>query len=126
MRFLVDECTGPAVAKWLRSLHHDVFSIYDETRGLDDESIIKKANLENYILITNDKDFGEIVFRMRKPHKGVILLRLEDEQSENKISVLQQVLESYSDKLADNFTIVTEKTVRIIKEKRDKTGDNVV
>ena len=34
MRFLVDECTGPAVAKWLRSLHHDVFSVYDEARRL--------------------------------------------------------------------------------------------
>jgi len=86
MRFLVDECTGPAVAKWLQRLHHDVFSAYDEARGLDDEGIIEKANLENYILVTNDKDFSELVFRMRKPHKGVILLRLKDERSENKLS----------------------------------------
>ncbi len=120
MRFLVDECTGPAVAKWLQRLHHDVFSVYDVARGLDDESIIEKANLGNYILITNDKDFGELVFRMRKPHKGVILLRLEDERSENKIAVLQQVLESYSDKLVNNFIIVTEKTVRIVEESRGK------
>ncbi|MHC1595052.1 MAG: DUF5615 family PIN-like protein [Methanotrichaceae archaeon] len=120
MRFLVDECTGPTVAKWLWSSHHDVFSVYDETRGLDDESIIGKANIENYILITNDKDFGELVFRMRKPHKGVILLRLEDERPENKIAVLQRVLESYSDKLANNFIIVTEKTIRIVEESRGK------
>lgn len=120
MRFLVDECTGPAVAKWLRSLRHDVFSAYDETRGLDDDRIIEKANLENYILITNDKDFGEIIFRMRKPHKGVILLRLEDERSENKIAVLRRVLELHSDRLANNFVIVTEKTIRIVEERRDK------
>jgi predicted nuclease of predicted toxin-antitoxin system len=55
MRFLVDECIGPAVAEWLRSLHHDVFSVYDEARGLDDESLIQKADSENYILITEDK-----------------------------------------------------------------------
>jgi len=120
MRFLVDECKGPAVAKWLQGLHHDVFSVYDEARGLDDESIIEKANLENYILVTNDKNFGELVFRMRKPHKGVILLRLEDERSEKKIAVLQRVLESYSDKLVNNFIIVTEKTVRIVEESRGK------
>jgi predicted nuclease of predicted toxin-antitoxin system len=48
---------------------------------LDDDSIIEKANRENYILVTHDKDFGELVFRERKPHKGV-LLRLEDERSE--------------------------------------------
>ena len=57
---------------------------------------------------------------MRKPHKGVILLRLEDERSENKIGVLQRVLESYSDKLVNNFIIVTEKTVRIVEESRGK------
>ena len=44
MRFLVDECTGPAVAKWLQSSGHVVLSVYDEARGLDDESIIAKAN----------------------------------------------------------------------------------
>jgi predicted nuclease of predicted toxin-antitoxin system len=118
MRFLVDECTGSAVAEWLRSLHHDVFSVYDEARGLDDESIIEKANFENYILITNDKDFGELVFRMKKPHKGVILIRLKNERYKNKIAVLRRVLELYSDKLADNFTVVTEKTVRIVGERR--------
>ena len=35
MRFLVDECTGPAVAEWLRKQNHEVFSVYDEARGLD-------------------------------------------------------------------------------------------
>ena len=126
MRFLVDECTGPAVAKWLRSSHHEVFSVYDEVRGLDDDSIIEKANRENYVLVTNDKDFGELVFRKRKPHKGVVLLRLEDERSENKIAILHRVLESYSDKLSDNFIIVTEKTVRIVEERRDKPSGNGV
>ncbi|RCV64302.1 putative nuclease, contains PIN domain, potential toxin-antitoxin system component [Methanophagales archaeon] len=125
MRFLVDECTGPAVAKWLRSLHHDVFFVYDEARGLDDESIIEKANRENYVLVTNDKDFGELVFHRRKTHKGVILLRLEDERSENKIGVLNRVLDSHSDKLVNNFIIVTERTMRIVEEKRDKLGGNV-
>jgi predicted nuclease of predicted toxin-antitoxin system len=114
MRFLVDECTGPSVAQWLRELHHDVFSVYDEARGLNDESIIEKAYHGNYILITNDKDFGELVFRMMKQHKGVILLRLKDERPKNKIAVLKKVLELYSDELLNNFTVVTEKTVRII------------
>ena len=63
---------------------------------------------------------------MRKPHKGVILLRLEDERSENKIAVLQRVLESYSDKLVNNFIIVTEKTIRIVEESRDNLGGNGV
>lgn len=126
MRFLVDECTGPKVAKWLRDIHHDVFSVYDEDRGLDDESILQKANLENDILITNDKDFGELIFRIKKQHKGVILLRLEDERSENKIAVLQRVLKLHSDKLANNFIVVTESTIRIAEKAIDNLNSNSV
>ncbi len=88
MRFLVDECTGPAVAQWLRSQNHDVVSIFDEIRGADDRKVIQKAFEQNRILITNDKDFGELVFREKKPHKGVVLLRLEDERTAHKIAVV--------------------------------------
>jgi len=40
MRFLIDECTGPKVAKWLSEKGYDVFSVYDEARGMDDDSIL--------------------------------------------------------------------------------------
>jgi predicted nuclease of predicted toxin-antitoxin system len=46
MRFLVDECTRPTVARWLRDQGHDVFSVFDEARGAEDR-----------IFITNDKDY---------------------------------------------------------------------
>ncbi len=75
-------------------------------------------------LITNDKDFGELIFRIRKPHKSVILLRLKDERPKNKIAVLQHVSESYSGRLANNFVIATEETVRIIREKTGKPSSN--
>jgi len=39
MRFLVDECTGPSVAAWLRDHNHDVFSVFDQARGMDDNEI---------------------------------------------------------------------------------------
>ena len=55
MKFLVDECTGPAVASWLRVQNHEVFSVYDEARGLGDDEIIQEALEEERILITNDK-----------------------------------------------------------------------
>lgn len=112
MRFLVDECTGPSVARWLRQDGHDVLSIYDDARGLDDDHIIQKAFEGDWILVTNDKDFGDKVYRERRPHKGVILLRLEDERASNKIATLQQLLESYSERLPNNFVVVTEQRVR--------------
>jgi predicted nuclease of predicted toxin-antitoxin system len=112
MRFLVDECTGPAVARWLREQKHEVFSVYDEARGMDDDSVIQKAHLENWILITNDKDFGEKIYREGQPHRGVILLRLEDERAVVKIKTLQRLLQSHADQLPNQFVVVTETRVR--------------
>jgi predicted nuclease of predicted toxin-antitoxin system len=116
MRFLVDECAGPAVADWLRSCGYDVFSIYDSARGLDDDAIIEKAFAENRILITNDKDFGEGVYREHRPHHGVILMRLDDERAKSKIKVLKRLLENHIERLPEQFVVVTEKKVRFARQ----------
>lgn len=112
MRFLVDECTGPAVANWLRDRFHDVFSVYDEAPGLRDDEVLSKAFAEGRIVVTNDKDFGEKVFRDRSPHHGVILLRLADERPAAKIATLERLLADHADHLADRFVVVTERQVR--------------
>ena len=112
MRFLVDECTGPGLAQWLRTQGHDVFSVYEESRGATDEMIIEKAFNENRILITNDKDFGETVYREKHPHCGVIFLRLSNNRAPGKIAVLSRLLQNYADKLPDRFVVVTETRVR--------------
>jgi predicted nuclease of predicted toxin-antitoxin system len=112
VRFLVDECTGPKVAKWLREQGHEVFSVYDESRGTHDDQIIQKASDENWILITNDKDFGAKVYREHQSHRGVVFLRLKDERASNKIQILARLLAGYSDRLADHFIVVSETRVR--------------
>jgi predicted nuclease of predicted toxin-antitoxin system len=112
MRFLVDENTGPAVARWLRDQGHQVFSVFEEARGMDDDAVIQKAYAEGWILLTNDKDFGEKVYRERRPHKGVVLLRLEDERAASKIRTIQHLLRHHADQLAGNFVVVTERQVR--------------
>jgi predicted nuclease of predicted toxin-antitoxin system len=112
MRFLVDECTGPIVARWLHDQSYEVFSVYEEARGISDDDVLQKAFLENWVLITNDKDFGEKIFREMRPHRGIIFLRLENERAANKIATLKRLLESYADRLPDQFVVVTEKNVR--------------
>ena len=47
MKFLVDECTGSSVAAWPRDDGHEVFSVYDEARGVEDDIILQKAFEEN-------------------------------------------------------------------------------
>jgi len=112
MRFLVDECTGPTVARWLRDQAHEVFSVYEEARGMVDDNILAKAHDEEWILITNDKDFGEKVYREKHPHHGVILLRLQDERAASKIDAIEKLLDGYDNQLADAFVVVTETQVR--------------
>lgn len=116
MRFLVDECTGPQVAQWLREQNHEVFSVYEQARGMLDENIIEKAYFEEWILITNDKGFGEKVYRDGRLHKGVVFLRLEDERAVVKINTIRQLLEKYSDQLTDRFVVVTETKVRFARK----------
>ena len=112
MRFLVDECTGPAVARWLRAQSREVFSVYEEARGMADNEILHKAYSEDWILITNDRDFGEKVYREKQPHHGVVFLRLQDERAESKIDAIEKLLDGYEDQLADAFVVVTETFVR--------------
>ena len=116
MRFLIDESTGQAVARWLYDRGHAVFSVHDEARGIDDDQVIQKAFAENWILITNDKDFGEKVYREQRPHRGVVLLRLDDERAASKIDVLQRLLAGHAERLADNFVVVTESHVRFARK----------
>jgi len=112
MRFLVDECTGPAVAKWLRQHNHDVVSVYEQAQGSLDDTVIRSAADGDRILITNDKDFGEKVYRDRRSHRGVILLCLEDERPASKIAVLSRFLELYGERVQGSFVVVSDRRVR--------------
>ncbi len=113
MRFLVDECTGPAVAGWLREQGHDVVSVYEQARASAEDVVIQRANDESRILITNDKDFGEKVFRDKRSHCGVVLLRLNDERPSSKIQVISRLLEAQADKLRGAFTVVSERRIKV-------------
>ncbi len=114
MNFVVDECTGPTVAAWLRLQGHDIVSIYDDARGAEDDAVLQRAFAEQRILITSDKDFGEMVFREQRPHHGVILLRLGNPSAIRHIHAIDELLKAHADSLADRFVVVTDAGVRIV------------
>jgi predicted nuclease of predicted toxin-antitoxin system len=116
MRFLLDECTGPVVARWLCDQQHEVFSVYEEARGMEDDEIIQKAFTENWVLITNDKDFGEKIYRERYPHRGVVLLRLTNDRAGNKVDAIRRLLQDYANELVDCYVVVTETKVRFARK----------
>jgi len=79
---------------------------------MEDDWIIQKAFSENWILITNDKDFGEMVYRERHPHRGIVLLRLGDERTGSKIDAIRRLLTDYADRIPGSFAVVTETGIR--------------
>lgn len=115
MRFLVDESTGKRLAELLRKHGHDVIFVGDVMPNSIDEEVLAAAEKENRVLITDDKDFGELVFRLQRPSKGVVLLRFATTQPEVRIRFLENLLEST--KIEGSFVILKEGVARIRKLK---------
>jgi predicted nuclease of predicted toxin-antitoxin system len=116
MRLIVDESTGVVVGRWLRSLGHDVLSIREDRPRMVDEDILALAVQMDRVIVTNDKDFGELVFRERQAHRGVILLRLADDRTAAKIAALARCCATVPDDLAECFVVVTERGVRVTRD----------
>lgn len=113
MLFLVDESTGTAVAQSLRNEGHDVKAVADVLPEADDEDVLRFAMAEDRILITNDKDFGELVFRSGQPCPGLILIRPQVEGPANKIRVVTWTLAQCGQQLRGNMIVATETSIRI-------------
>lgn len=113
MRFLVDECTGTSVVACLRRAGHDAVAVVDVMPQADDEDILDFAVAEGRIVVTNDKDFGEMIFRSEWLHRGVVLLRLHDERTENRVRVMEAVLAQLGERLLDHFVVATEAGIRV-------------
>jgi predicted nuclease of predicted toxin-antitoxin system len=113
MRFIVDESTGLAVAEYLRKVGYDALAVFEEMPEAFDEDILARAVTDGRIVVTNDKNFGELVFRSGHAHHGVILFRLQDASAARRVEAMAAVLAEYSDRLPGHFTVVTEQNVRI-------------
>ncbi len=72
MKFIVDECCDTGLVASLRFDGHDVLYISEKKPGAPDEEILLDAYNEGRILLTEDKDFGELVYRLKKPSRGIV------------------------------------------------------
>ncbi|MBI4079251.1 MAG: DUF5615 family PIN-like protein [Candidatus Levybacteria bacterium] len=94
-------------------IYFDIRSILEISPGIKDTEVLSLANKENRILITTDKDFGELVYAQKLIHAGVILLRLKKDSSKNKLKVLRNLFRAHQEKLAKAFTVLQDNKVRI-------------
>ena len=115
-KFLADENIAPRVIEALRKSGFDVVSIYEEKLlGVTDEKLLKLAQKEKRIILTHDKDFGNLIHRPYQTHGGVILLRLRNQSPQNVISHLILFLKKIKpQKIKNRLVIFQEGKIRII------------
>ena len=106
MRWLADECVAAPLVARLRDLGHDVSYMAERSAGTSDEEAIALAQAEDRILLTEDKDFGELVFRWRRLVPGLVLVRIDPELSALRSQRLQAAIERYGDALRGRYTVV--------------------
>jgi predicted nuclease of predicted toxin-antitoxin system len=105
LRLLVDVGVGTAVESWLRAAGHDAAAVRDRDPRLPDADILAWAVAEQRIVVTMDKDFGELVYRSGQAHAGVLLLRLDDADSAAKVRAVEAIIAAYADKLSGHFSV---------------------
>ncbi len=113
MRWLADENMSRAVVKAIRALGFDVTFIAETTPGITDEEVLALAASEQRILITEDKGFGELIFRLKLQHTGVLLVRSTSVSGQDKAKYICDVILAHQTSLPDAFTVMTDDTVRI-------------
>ena len=109
MKFLVDANLGRKFANLLKEDGHDTIFVNDLLPKLSDDEILSKALEEKRIIVTNDKDFGELTFRLGKASSGVILLRAITTDTKERFSLVKGVLS----KSGGKFIVVKEGRVRV-------------
>ncbi|CAG0942871.1 hypothetical protein BROC_02037 [Candidatus Brocadiaceae bacterium] len=114
IKFLANVNVEKPLIDFLEEKGFDVKWVTNIDKRMPDDRVCEIANSEQRIIITNDKDFGEIVFYQQKITYGIILLRVKGQKSSEKIILFDKLLENYLDKIANHFVVLTKTKFRFI------------
>ena len=115
MKFLIDVSLGCAVDDFMKNSVYDVICVRDINSNMEDIEILKLADRDNRIVVTMDKDFGELVYKHSIKHQGVLLLRLEDESAVEKITAITNILNKYPEQIQNSFCTYKNNLLRVKK-----------
>lgn len=115
MNFVCDEGVDRSIVGRLRSDGHDVVYIAELAPSIPDEEVLGEANQRGAVLVTADKDFGELVFRLRMLTTGVLLLRLGDLATEDRATLVGDIVGKHAEELPGSFSVLTSSKFRIRK-----------
>ena len=106
MKFLADECCDAGLVAALRDIGHDVKYVIEQKTGSSDDEVLTIAYNEGRILLTEDKDFGELVYRLRKPSVGVVLIRINVRDRHMKWPRLRSLIDNYAERLPGHLVVI--------------------
>lgn len=113
LKFVLDVGVGHKVSAFLAENGYDVISILNIDPAMPDTDILFIAERDQRMVVTMDKDFGELVYRSQQRHQGILLLRLEDATGDEKVLVMQEILEKYADAISGKFCVFQNGRLRI-------------
>lgn len=117
-RVVADESVDFGLIVKLREAEFEVISISEKFAGIDNPKVLEIAVKEHVILITEDKDFGELTFRLKKNHYGILLIRLSDVPRKERLIVATKFIQDYYSALQNHFSVLTKNGLRIKKTSR--------
>lgn len=114
MNFLADEGVDRQIVERLRLDNHEVLYVAEIERSISDEEVLNRANEKNALLMTADKDFGEMVFHQNLiTVSGVVLLRLSGLSSGRKARIVSKIIQNRGADLLNAFSVISPGRVRI-------------
>jgi predicted nuclease of predicted toxin-antitoxin system len=114
IKFLADVNVEKPLVEYLSRQGYDSKWVPDYNCEMSDEDLLQLANQEKRIFITNDKDFGDLIFLQKKLSLGAVLLRVKGQKSEEKIKLMKKLLMGYRDKILNHYIVITKAKIRII------------
>jgi predicted nuclease of predicted toxin-antitoxin system len=113
VKIFADESVDRQIVAGLRAAGHEVLFVAELDPGIDDEKVLSESRQRNALLVTADKDFGELVFRQRLLHSGVLLIRLFGLDPAAKADLVASAFDRHGEQLQGGFSVLTERALRI-------------
>ena len=113
MNLLADESVDRQVVEKLRESGYSVLYVAELEPGISDQEVLNSANEENAVLLTADKDFGELLFRQRRFSLGVVLIRMAGLSSIKKSDIVVSTFKQHGKEFPNSFSVISPGNVRI-------------
>lgn len=113
MRLVADECLDYGIIRSLRENGVIVFSISEEIASIKDKNVLEIANEKQWLLLTEDRDFGELVFRLNQAHHGIVYIKVKGLDRKVKIDRIVSIVLEHYQHLHNAFTVITNEKMKI-------------